>query len=69
MTVMLTMLIALLAVAASAAPPPRFLNERHAYVRGEKATLRLTVHPGTAPVAFDVSGWLPERVRGLKMPW
>ena len=41
---------------------PEFLNERHVYVRGEHAALRIRVTAPVARVAIDTSGWLPETV-------
>jgi hypothetical protein len=48
--------------ALAAAAPPRFTDERHAYLRGEQASLRLRLDAGADAVAFDVGGWLPRRV-------
>src|SRR5438094_947298 len=50
-------------VLAQNAEAPRFLNERHSYVRGEKAVLRLTVDAAATEVAFDASGSLAQRVK------
>src|SRR5262249_26413359 len=50
------------AVRSTAAAEPRFVDDRHAYVRGESVTLRLATEQGDE-VAFDVNGWLPRQVR------
>lgn len=53
---------AVLTAAATTGAAPRFLNERHGYIRGEK--IELGVDAGGAKViTFDVSGWLTRRVR------
>jgi hypothetical protein len=60
---LLPMLVFLSMAAATAlAAEARFVDDRHAYVRGESVTLRLAAEQGDE-VAFDVSGWLPGRVR------
>src|SRR3954453_18559546 len=61
---MRTPLVCLLAVStipAAGASDPGFVDERHAYVRGEQASLTLKT-AGGEEVAFSVSGWQPRRV-------
>jgi hypothetical protein len=61
MRTLLACLLVLLSLTTAAANDLKFLNERHAYVRGETLTLRLTTGAGEE-VAFAVSGWLPRQV-------
>lgn len=53
----------LIALFAPAAQPVHFQNERHAFIRGEKAVFRLATGKETGPVAFDTGGWMPARVK------
>jgi len=39
---------------------PQFLNERHVYLRGEMAVLRIRVPGAEGRVVADTSGWFPE---------
>ena len=48
-------------VAARGEEKPQYLNQRHAYARGEAITLRVRSDAAAEEVAFSVSGWLPER--------
>jgi hypothetical protein len=56
----LAVLLGFLATATVEGADARFVDERHAYVRGESVRLRLRTGEGDE-VAFDVSGWLPEK--------
>src|SRR5687768_9042691 len=39
------------------AQPIEFLNDRHAYIRGELITLKTTVNIDADQAAFDINGW------------
>jgi hypothetical protein len=59
----ITLIICVLAFSLPAAEAAQFLNERHAYLRGERAALRFQADADSDEVAFQVGSWLAERVK------